>query len=259
MTGVPIGDLESASAALAGASSVLVLTGAGVSTASGIPDYRGPQGVWTVNPAAERDSFADVYARDSSVREQAWRRLLSRAESPPQPNAAHHCLARFEATGRLSLLVTQNIDGLHLAAGTTPERLVEAHGHVRNVRCLDCDARQATTTVLARVAEGESDPRCRALVEGRPCGGVLATTIVRFGDAPDPAEMHRATRAARQCDVMLCVGSTLSVYPVAGLVMTALDYGARVVIVNNAATDYDPSALCLRGDITDLLPTLLGC
>lgn len=254
---MPIGDLETARAAVAGASSVMVLTGAGVSTASGIPDYRGPQGVWTLDPKAERDSFADVYARDPAVREQSWRRLLSRAENPPQPNAAHYCLARFERTGRLNLLVTQNIDGLHLAAGNTPERLVEAHGHVRSVRCLDCDARQATETVLARVAAGESDPRCDAVVAGHACGGVLATTIVRFGDQPDPAEMHRAQRAARNCDVMLCVGSTLSVYPVAGLVMTGLEYGARVVIVNNAPTDYDPSALCLRGDISEVLPALL--
>lgn len=256
---MPVGDLASAQDALDDVSSVVVLTGAGVSTASGIPDYRGPRGVWTLDPRAERDSFADVYARDPAVRELSWRRLLTRAQHPPRPNAAHFCLARFEATGRLSLLVTQNIDGLHLVAGSSPERLVEAHGHVRCVRCLACEGRQATSVVLERVAAGEPDPHCEASIGGHACGGVLATTIVRFGDPLDPAEMDRAARAARRCDAMLCVGSTLSVYPVAGLVATALEHGARVVIVNDAPTDYDASALCLRGDITEVLPALLRC
>ena len=137
---VPTVEIETARLALARASRVMVLTGAGVSTASGIPDYRGPRGVWTLDPTAERASRADVYARDRKVREASWRRLLARAENSPQPNAAHHCLSQFESTGRLSLLVTQNIDGLHLAAGTSAERLIEIHGHVRSVRCLTCAA-----------------------------------------------------------------------------------------------------------------------
>lgn len=235
----------------------MVLTGAGISTASGIPDYRGPQGVWTLDPAAERASYADVYARDPDVRLAAWRRLLTRTEEPPRPNAAHRSLASYERTGRLNLIVTQNIDGLHLAAGTSPERLIEIHGHVRTVRCLACDDRQPIGKVLQRVADGEADPPCRSLVEGRPCGGVLATTIVRFGEQPDLAEMHRAKRAAKECDLLLCVGSTLSVNPTAALVPLALDYGASLVIVNAAPTKFDAHALCLRGDITDVLPALL--
>jgi NAD-dependent deacetylase len=257
MTDVPIGDLEAARVALQHATRVTVLTGAGISTASGIPDYRGSQGVWTLNPAAERASHIDVYSTDSDVREASWGRLLARAENPPQPNDAHRSLASFERTGRLNVLVTQNIDGLHLAAGTTPERLIEIHGHVRAVRCLVCGARQVTGDVLARVAAGEADPRCEALVLGHVCGGVLATTIVRFGEQPDPLEMHRATRAARECDVLMCVGTTLTVYPVAGLVRMALDFDARLVIVNNAPTPWDDDALCLRGDITEVLPALL--
>jgi NAD-dependent deacetylase len=257
MTNVPIADLESARAALQNAARVVVLTGAGISTASGIPDYRGSQGVWTLNPAAERASHIDVYSTDPEVREGSWSRLLSRAENPPQPNDAHRSLARFERTGRLSVLVTQNIDGLHLAAGTSPERLIEIHGHVRAVRCLTCGARQATGEVLARVAAGDADPRCAALVEGRVCGGVLAATIVRFGEQPDPLEMHRAKRAARECDLLMCVGTTLTVYPVAGLVQMALDFNARLVIVNDAPTPYDESAICVRGDITEVLPLML--
>jgi NAD-dependent deacetylase len=258
MGNVPTGDLENARAALAGASKIVVLTGAGVSTASGIPDYRGPNGVWTLNPAAERDAHFDAYANEPLVREASWQRLLARAEHPPQPNPAHFSLARFEDTSRLSLLVTQNIDGLHLAGGSSPQLLVEIHGHLRSVRCLSCDARQATSDVLVRVARGETDPHCEALVEDRHCGGVLATTIVRFGEQPNLLDMHRSTQAARDCELLLCVGSTLSVYPVAGLVPVALDHGARVVIVNGAPTEYDEFALCVRGEITESLPALLG-
>lgn len=250
-------DLETARATLRRAQRVVVLTGAGISTASGIPDYRGPQGVWTINPAAERASRIDVYSTDTEVREASWSRLLARVENPPQPNEAHRSLARFERTGRLSVLVTQNIDGLHLVAGTSPERLIEIHGNVRAVRCLTCGARQPTGEVLARVAAGEPDPSCEAIVGGRVCGGVLGTTIVRFGEQPDPLEMHRATRAARECDVLMCVGTTLSVYPVAGLVRMALDFDAQLLIVNNAPTPWDDNALCLRGDITEVLPALL--
>jgi NAD-dependent deacetylase len=257
MGDMPTGDFESARAALAQALKIVVLTGAGVSTASGIPDYRGPNGVWTLNPAAERDAHFDAYANDPRVREASWQRLLARAAHPPEPNDAHVSLARFEDTNRLTLLVTQNIDGLHLAAGSLPELLIEIHGHLRSVRCLSCDARQATSEVLARVSTGETDPHCVAIVGDRPCGGVLATTIVRFGEQPNLLDMHRSTRAARDCDLLLCVGSTLSVYPVAGLVPMALDHGARVVIVNGAPTEYDDFALCVRGEITEVLPALL--
>jgi NAD-dependent deacetylase len=257
MSGVPITDLKTARATLKRASRVMVLTGAGISTASGIPDYRGSQGVWTLNPAAERASHIEVYSTDPEVREASWGRLLVRAENPPQPNEAHRTLARFEGTGRLSVLVTQNIDGLHLAAGTSPGSLIEIHGNVREVRCLTCGARQPTDEVLGRVASGEADPRCQAIMGGRLCGGVLATTIVRFGEQPDPIELHRAKRAARECDILMCVGTTLSVYPVAGLAPIVLDFDGQLLIVNDAPTPYDDSALCVRGDITEVLPTML--
>ena len=255
---MPTSDLKSARAVLRRSPRVLVLTGAGISTASGIPDYRGPSGVWTLDPAAEQASRAEVYARDPVVREASWRRLLARAQDPPQPNAGHRSLVRFERSRRLSLLVTQNIDGLHLAAGSSPDRLVEIHGHVRTARCLECGARQTTADVLVRVAAGDADPHCEDVVQGLVCGGVLATTIVRFGERPDPLALHRATRAARECDLLLCVGSTLSVNPVARLVPTALDYDAELVIVNDGPTDYDGYARCVRGDIAEVLPELLA-
>lgn len=258
MVDVSNAENDAARAELSRAQRVVVLTGAGVSTASGIPDYRGPRGVWTLDPAAERASRFDAYSTDPEVRRASWRRLLARAQNPPQPNAAHLSLAQFERTGRLSLLVTQNIDGLHLAAGSSPGRTIEIHGHVRTVRCLACGSRQATSAVLVRVAAGDPDPRCEAIVGANACGGVLATTIVRFGEQPDRLEMHRAKRAVRDCEILLCVGSTLSVNPAAGLVPLALDYDARVIIVNDAPTRYDDRALCVRGDITEVLPGLLS-
>lgn len=255
---MPTGDATAARSEVAVSSRVMVITGAGISTASGIPDYRGPSGVWTTNPAAERASHADAYANDHQIREEYWRRLLERSANPPKPNEAHYSLARFERSRRLSLIVTQNIDGLHLVAGTSFDRLIEVHGHVRTVRCLVCDNRQPTSLVLSRVANGDADPHCEVEVSGSACGGVLTTTIVRFGDQPDPLEMHRAKRAVRECDLLLCVGSTLAVVPVAMLVPLALDYDVRVIIVNDAATTYDESALCVRGDITDVLPEILA-
>jgi len=254
---MPKGDVLAARSELATASRVMVITGAGISTASGIPDYRGPRGVWTTNPAAERASRADAYASDPSIREEYWQRLLERSAHPPRPNEAHYSLARFERTRRLSLIVTQNIDGLHLEAGTSFDRLIEVHGHVRTVRCLTCDHHQPTSFVLSRVADGETDPHCEEAVSGVTCEGVLSTTIVRFGDQPDPLEMHHAKRGVRESDLLLCVGSTLAVVPVAMLVPSALDRDIRVIIVNDAPTEYDESALCVRGDITDVLPAIL--
>lgn len=258
MVDVSIEEVEDARTALARASRVVALTGAGISTASGIPDFRGPHGVWTLNPAAERASYADVYASTTAVREASWRALLAKAANPPRPNEAHASLVRFESTGRLSLVITQNIDGLHLEAGTSVENLIEIHGHTRDVRCLQCDTRRPTSAALKRAADGEEDPRCDEIIKGGPCGGILATTIVRFGEEPDRHAWRRAEQAVKTADLLLCVGSTLAVYPVAGLVPLALRYGARVIIVNDSPTEYDRSALCVRGDITEVLPALLA-
>jgi NAD-dependent deacetylase len=251
-------DRATAQSWIATAQKIMVITGAGISTASGIPDYRGPSGVWTLDPSAERTSHIDDYTSDREVRERYWQRLHARTELLPRPNAGHHALAHFEATRKLSVLVTQNIDGLHLDAGTDPEILIEIHGDVRQTRCLSCGVRQDTAEVLARVADGDLDPRCEVPVNIRPCGGILATSIVRFGEQLDPARMSRASRAAKSCDLLICVGSTLAVHPVAGLPSLALGYGARLIIINDAPTDYDREALCLRGDITEILPEVLA-
>lgn len=232
---------------------VVALTGAGVSTDSGIPDFRGPQGVWTRNPEAEKQSTIQHYVADPEVRRRAWR---SRLESPAwsaQPNAGHRALVALERRGKLDTLITQNIDGLHQAAGSSPERVVEVHGTMREVVCLACGERAPMERALARVRAGEDDPRCRT------CGGILKSATISFGQNLVPEDLRRAELAARRCDLMLAVGTKLSVYPVNRCVPAAKDAGARVVIVNAEPTDMDGIAdAVLRGSIGDILPRLAG-
>jgi NAD-dependent deacetylase len=232
---------------------VVVLTGAGVSTDSGIPDFRGPQGVWTRNPEAEKQSTIQHYVADPEVRRRAWR---SRLESPAwsaQPNLGHRALVALERRGKLDTLITQNIDGLHQAAGSSPERVVEVHGTMREVVCLACGQRAPMERALARVRAGEDDPPCRT------CGGILKSATISFGQSLVPEDLRRAELAARRCDLMLAVGTKLSVWPVAGVVPVAKEAGARVVIVNAEPTEMDAMAdAVLRGSIGDILPRLAG-
>jgi NAD-dependent deacetylase len=230
----------------------VVLTGAGISTDSGIPDFRGPQGVWTRNPEAEKQSTIQHYVADPDVRKRAWR---SRLESPAwaaQPNAGHRALVALERRGKLDTLITQNIDGLHQAAGSSPERVVEVHGTMREVVCLACGQRAPMERALARVRAGEDDPPCRT------CGGILKSATISFGQSLVPEDLRRAEQAARRCDLMLAIGTKLSVWPVAGVVPAAKDAGARVVIVNAESTEMDSLAdAVLRGAIGDILPRLV--
>src|SRR5690349_18195607 len=188
---------------------VVVLTGAGISTDSGIPDFRGPQGVWTKNPEAEKQATIDVYLHDPEIRERAWRRRIDTGIFRLEPNPGHHALVDFEATGRLELLATQNVDGLHRAAGTDPDKLAEVHGNVREVECVSCDFRAPIEGTVARVEAGEPDPACEA------CGGILKPTVVFFGELLPERELERSFAAAQACDLFLAVGTTLVVYPIA--------------------------------------------
>jgi NAD-dependent deacetylase len=232
---------------------VVVLTGAGVSTDSGIPDFRGPQGVWTRNPEAEKQSTIQHYVADPEVRRRAWRSRLDSPAWTAQPNAGHRALVALERRGKLDTLITQNIDGLHQAAGSSPERVVEVHGTMREVVCLDCGERAPMERALARVRAGEDDPPCRT------CGGILKSATISFGQSLVPEDLRRAELAARRCDLMLAVGTKLSVWPVAGVVPVAKDAGARVVIVNAQPTDMDSLAdIVLRGSISELLPQLVN-
>jgi NAD-dependent deacetylase len=257
--GVNQHDLDRARRLVDESAKVVVLTGAGVSTASGIPDFRGPEGVWTKDPAAERLSDIDAFTSSSEIREQAWGRLLSRRGVDVQPNPAHFALVAFERTGKLTALVTQNIDGLHVKAGSDPQLVIEVHGNSRTTRCLRCGDELPTTTVLERVVAGERDPHCHVIIENVECGGLLKTAVVSFGQPLPAGDFARAEYLAKTCDLLICIGSTLSVRPVAGLVPKALDRGAKLIIINAEATPFDQDAdVVLRGDIPIVLGELFG-
>ena len=231
------------------ASHVVVLTGAGISTESGIPDFRGPQGVWTKNPKAERLSNIHYYMADPEVRRLAWQSRLEHPAWTATPNAGHRALVELERRGRLHALVTQNIDGLHQRAGSAPERVIEVHGTVHEVMCMGCGRRDPMQDALERVRAGEDDPPCLA------CGGILKSATISFGQALIPEVIERAVRAAGEADVLVAVGTSLQVYPVAGLVPLAKSSGARVVIVNAEPTPLDHLADALvKAAIGEALP-----
>ena len=232
---------------------IVALTGAGISTDSGIPDFRGPQGVWTRNPEAERLATLQHYVADPEVRRRAWQGRLHSPAWTARPNAGHLALVTLERRGKLDTLITQNVDGLHQRAGSSPARVVEIHGTLHEVACLDCGARAPIEQALERVRAGEADPPCRG------CGGILKTATISFGQGLLAEDLRRAQDAARRADLMLAVGTKISVWPIAGVVPTAKEAGARVVIVNAEPTDMDGLAdAVLRGPIGELLPRIVG-
>jgi len=233
------------------AARIVALTGAGISTDSGIPDFRGPRGVWTRGPAAEKQSTLQHYLADPAVRRAAWRSRLDHSAWSAQPNRGHRALVKLERRGKLHALVTQNIDELHQIAGNSSDRVIEVHGTMRRVMCWSCGARGPMSEVLERVRAGESDPPCSA------CGGILKSDTISFGQALVPEVIERALRVATEADLLLAIGSTLQVYPAAGVVPAARDAGARIVIINDQPTPMDPLAdVVLRGPIGELLPPL---
>jgi NAD-dependent deacetylase len=223
-------------ARLRDARQIVVLTGAGISTESGIPDFRGPQGVWTKDPAAERRATLQHYVSDREARKRAW---LNRAGSEmfaAVPNAGHRALAELEHRAALHTLVTQNIDGLHQAAGSSPEIIIEIHGTIHEVKCLACGWRGPMHETLARVRAGETDPPCTL------CGGMLKSATISFGENLVAADLERAHLAAEQSDVFLALGTSLGVYPAAALPGTALRSGACLAVMNAQETPYDDQA-----------------
>src|SRR5918996_3946942 len=233
--------LDEIATARRSARNVVGLTGAGISTESGIPDFRGPQGVWTKDPKAERLSTLQAYMSDRDVRVEAWRFRLRHPAWAASPNAGHHALAQLERKGNLQTLVTQNIDGLHQRAGTSPEILIEIHGTMREVVCMRCSERAPMEAALARVRAGEADPPCRS------CGGILKSATVSFGQSLVAEDLVRAEKAARGADLFLALGTTLTVYPVAYLPQAALEAGAPLVIANAQPTPFDgPADAVLR-------------
>jgi NAD-dependent protein deacetylase/lipoamidase len=244
--------LADARAVLAEANRIAVLSGAGISTESGIPDFRGPNGLWTKNPAAERLSHIDAYVSDPDVRRQSWQARAVHPAWTAEPNAAHHALVDLERAGRLSAILTQNIDGLHQRAGSSPELVVELHGTIADTVCLDCADRRPMAEALDRVAAGEPDPPCQG------CGGIIKSATISFGQPLDVEVLVRAKEIAIGCDLMLVAGSSLGVQPAAGLVGLAARMGAPVVICNASATPYDDVATALVAEpLGTALPELV--
>jgi NAD-dependent deacetylase len=232
---------------------VVVLSGAGISTDSGIPDFRGPQGVWTRNPKAEKLSDIRYYMSDPEVRRLSWQSRLDHTAWSAQPNAGHHALVALERRGKLHALITQNIDELHQLAGNAAERVIEVHGTMRKAICMSCGWRGPMQETLERVRAGEEDPPCRL------CGGILKSATISFGQALVPEVIDRALRVAAEADVFLSVGTSLQVYPVAGAVPMAKSAGARVIILNAQETPFDNIAdAVLQGSISEILPQICG-
>jgi NAD-dependent deacetylase len=253
MTAVAKTRLANVAAWLAGAERVTVLTGAGISTDSGIPDYRGPNGVWTRNPEAQRMSTIQDYVADPEVRRRAWQSRKVHPAWNAEPNDAHRALAELEKTGKLTALVTQNIDELHQRAGSSREKVIELHGTIWWAECLTCGVRSPMADELARVDDDEPDPSCSL------CGGILKSATISFGQPLDPAVLRAAWGAARSCDLFLAMGTSLMVQPAAGLCEVAVEAGARFVIVNAEPTPYDDIAdTVLREPIGEILPALVA-
>eukprot|EP00930_Biecheleria_cincta_P076200 TRINITY_DN63414_c0_g1_i1.p1 TRINITY_DN63414_c0_g1~~TRINITY_DN63414_c0_g1_i1.p1 ORF type:complete len:267 (+),score=53.59 TRINITY_DN63414_c0_g1_i1:80-880(+) len=244
-------DVQRAKGLVRAASRVLVLTGAGISTDSGIPDFRGPDGLWTKNPGAEEASDISIFRTDAGARKAFWKMMLMMRSIRPEPNPGHRALLDLERQGKLLLIVTQNVDGLHQLAGSSEGLVVEVHGGTHQSCCLSCGDLRDVTEALQRVEEGEEEPCCKQ------CGGLLKANVVLFGEQLPEAALARAELAARECDLLLCVGSTLSVYPIAGIVPRAKQAGASVIILNKGETDFDDLAdVRLEGSISEMLPEL---
>ncbi len=238
---------------LAMTDNAVVLTGAGISTDSGIADFRGPNGVWTKNPAAEKSAHIDNYMADPEIRARAWQ---SRVDSPmysAAPNDAHRAVAALQRTGAVSWVVTQNIDGLHQAAGSPEDTVLELHGTIWRSRCMRCRDERPIGETIARVRAGETDPPCLV------CGGVLKSATISFGQQLDPDVLDKSAMACSATPLLIVVGSTLGVYPAAGLVPLASRNGASLVIINNQETPYDEIAdVVIREPIGEIVPLLVS-
>ncbi|HEY3776499.1 MAG TPA: Sir2 family NAD-dependent protein deacetylase [Rhizomicrobium sp.] len=219
---------------LRAARDVVVFTGAGISTESGIPDFRSPGGLWTQMAPID---FAD-FVSSAAMRKEAWRRRFVMEEmfAAARPNVGHEAIAALVASGRVSDVITQNIDDLHRISGVPPEKIVELHGNTRYARCLDCGARAELAPIRSHFESCGEAPDCA------DCGGLLKTATISFGQAMPEAEMERAERAARACNLFLVLGSSLVVYPAAGFPLMAKRDGAKLAIVNREPTDLDGEA-----------------
>ena len=245
-------ELDAVASWIRDARQIVVLTGAGISTESGIPDFRGPQGVWTKNPGAEKTANLQYYMSDPDIRKRSWQNRLSSEMWRAEPNSGHRALADLERKAALHTLVTQNIDRLHHKAGTSPERVIEIHGNAHEVKCMSCTFRGPMEETLERVRAGEDDPRCLG------CGGILKSATISFGENLVPADLERAQLAAQGSDVFLAIGTSLTVYPAAALPEVALNAGARLVVMNAQDTPFDGVAVAVfNEELGTVLPELV--
>ncbi|MEO3974543.1 Sir2 family NAD-dependent protein deacetylase [Streptomyces sp. CAU 1734] len=233
---------------------VAILSGAGVSTDSGIPDYRGPRGLWRRDPEAEKLATYAYYMADPEIRRRAWRLRRAGEIWNARPNTAHRAVAALDKRPGFAVrVITQNVDGLHQLAGTPERKVLELHGTARTVVCTGCGARTPMADALARVEAGEADPPCET------CGGVLKSATVMFGQRLDPGVLAKAVAIAKASEVFIAVGTTLQVQPAASLAGLAAEHGARLIVVNAEPTPYDElAAEIIREPIGTALPKLLA-
>ena len=230
------------------ASRILVFTGAGISTGSGIRDFRGPNGVWK----ERQPVYFDDFMNSKVARVEYWDQKCQAWPSfrDAEPNTVHTSIAALERAGKLAMVVTQNIDGLHTRGGTSSKRLVELHGTNTAIECMSCHARTDPESHVERFLETRTPPVC-------DCGGYLKPATISFGQSLDPDALERAAAAVQEADLVVALGSTLSVYPAASFPLAAAERGAPYVVVNRGATDHDghPAVtLRLEGDVVELFP-----
>ena len=237
---------------VSGAECIVLLTGAGISTDSGIPDFRGPNGLWTKNPAAERIATLNHYLNEPEVRELAWRGRLDAEGWKAEPNRAHRSIVALEKIGMLRAVVTQNVDGLHQKAGNSEDFVIEVHGTIHRTMCWSCGDKRPMLAALERVKAGERDPSCEL------CGGILKSDTISFGQNLVPEVIDAAITAVAECDLLIAVGTTLAVYPAANLVPQARQAGAGIIILNGQPTAMDTYAdVLIHAQIGDALPAIL--
>lgn len=245
--------LETACKLVADARRITVLTGAGISTDSGIPDFRGPKGLWTLNPDAERAATLRHYLDDLELRKRSWQNRVKWIGGDPQPNAGHMALFELEKRDCLVALITQNVDELHQRAGHDSGKVLEVHGTLHRTCCWSCKDRRPMTQALERVMAGDADPRCEL------CDGILKSDTILFGQPLDQDVMNRALEASSNCDVFIAVGSSLSVFPAANTLPRAKNSGAKVIIVNGQQTEMDHYAdVLVNSAISEVLPQICG-
>ena len=228
---------------------ILVFTGAGISTGSGIPDYRGPSGVWKTKQPVYFQEFLSSH----EARVKSWTRYCEGWPTlrDAEPNETHRAIARLERADKVLLVATQNIDGLHTRAGTTDERLVELHGTVLQAECVSCHARSDPEPHLEAFSKSGEPPACEL------CGGFLKSATISFGQSLRDRDLDRACAAAELADLVMALGSTLSVHPAASIPLMAVQRGLPYLIINRGVTEHDDIAgvtLRLEGDVAEILP-----